>query len=73
MGGSVGGVLLFQAPWLDGPTALAAVLDRSGDMELATTLALVALRGPVPSAKTLAALDVLSGGRVIAGTSRTHS
>jgi alkanesulfonate monooxygenase SsuD/methylene tetrahydromethanopterin reductase-like flavin-dependent oxidoreductase (luciferase family) len=58
---------LFQAPWLDGPTALAAVIDRSGDMELATTVALVALRGPVPLAKTLAALDLLSDGRVIAG------
>ena len=58
---------LFQAPWLDGLTALAAVIERSGDMELATTIALVALRGPVPLAKTLAALDLLSDGRVIAG------
>src|SRR3954464_3032991 len=58
---------LFQTPWLDGATALAAVIDRSGAMELATTVANVALRGPVPLAKTLAALDVLSGGRVIAG------
>jgi alkanesulfonate monooxygenase SsuD/methylene tetrahydromethanopterin reductase-like flavin-dependent oxidoreductase (luciferase family) len=59
--------LLFQAPWLDGATALAAVVDRSGAMELATTVALVALRGPVPLAKTLAALDLLSDGRVVAG------
>jgi alkanesulfonate monooxygenase SsuD/methylene tetrahydromethanopterin reductase-like flavin-dependent oxidoreductase (luciferase family) len=58
---------LFQTPWLDGPTALAAVVDRSGDMELATTVSLVSLRGPVPLAKTLAALDLLSGGRVVAG------
>src|SRR3982750_852837 len=58
---------LFQAPWLDGPTALAAAIERSGDMELATTIALVSLRGPVALAKTLAALDVLSGGRVVAG------
>jgi alkanesulfonate monooxygenase SsuD/methylene tetrahydromethanopterin reductase-like flavin-dependent oxidoreductase (luciferase family) len=58
---------LFQTPWLDGPTALAAVAERSGSMELATTVALVSLRGPVALAKTLAALDVLSGGRVIAG------
>ena len=36
-------------------------------LELATTVANVALRGPVPLAKTLAALDVLSDGRVIAG------
>jgi alkanesulfonate monooxygenase SsuD/methylene tetrahydromethanopterin reductase-like flavin-dependent oxidoreductase (luciferase family) len=59
--------VLFQTPWLDGPTALAAVIDRSGGMELATTVALVALRGPVPLAKTLAALDLLSDGRLIAG------
>jgi alkanesulfonate monooxygenase SsuD/methylene tetrahydromethanopterin reductase-like flavin-dependent oxidoreductase (luciferase family) len=52
---------------LDGPTALAAVLDRSAGIDLATTVSLVALRGPVPLAKTLAALDVVSGGRVIAG------
>ena len=58
---------LFQAPWLDGLTALAAVVERSGAMELATTIALVALRGPVPLAKALVALDVLSDGRVIAG------
>src|SRR3954465_15975331 len=58
---------LFQAPWLDGPTALAAVVERSGAMELATTVALVALRGPVPLAKTLVALDVVSDGRVVAG------
>ena len=58
---------LFQTPWLDGPTALAAVLDCSGEMQLATSVALVSLRGPVALAKTLVALDVLSGGRVIAG------
>jgi alkanesulfonate monooxygenase SsuD/methylene tetrahydromethanopterin reductase-like flavin-dependent oxidoreductase (luciferase family) len=58
---------LFQTPWLDGPTALAAVVERSGTMELATTVSLVALRGPVPLAKTLAALDLLSDGRVVAG------
>jgi alkanesulfonate monooxygenase SsuD/methylene tetrahydromethanopterin reductase-like flavin-dependent oxidoreductase (luciferase family) len=58
---------LFQTPWLDGPTALAAVLERSGAMELATTVSLVSLRGPVALAKTLAALDVLSAGRVVAG------
>ena len=58
---------LFQTPWLDGPTALAAVLDRSGSMDLATTVSLVSLRGPVPLAKAMAALDLLSEGRIIAG------
>ena len=58
---------LFSAPWLDGLTALAAVVERSGGMKLMTTLALAALRGPVPLAKALSALDILSDGRVIAG------
>jgi alkanesulfonate monooxygenase SsuD/methylene tetrahydromethanopterin reductase-like flavin-dependent oxidoreductase (luciferase family) len=58
---------VFQTPWLDGPTALAAVVAHTGDMELATTVSLVSQRGPVQLAKTLAALDVLSGGRVVAG------
>jgi alkanesulfonate monooxygenase SsuD/methylene tetrahydromethanopterin reductase-like flavin-dependent oxidoreductase (luciferase family) len=58
---------VFSTPWLDGPTALAAVVDRSGEMTLATTISLAALHGPVPLAKALAALDVLSGGRLIAG------
>jgi alkanesulfonate monooxygenase SsuD/methylene tetrahydromethanopterin reductase-like flavin-dependent oxidoreductase (luciferase family) len=59
--------LFFSKPWLDGPAALAAVAERSGGLELATTVALVVVRGPVPLAKTLTALDVLSRGRVIAG------
>jgi alkanesulfonate monooxygenase SsuD/methylene tetrahydromethanopterin reductase-like flavin-dependent oxidoreductase (luciferase family) len=36
-------------------------------MTLATTVSLAALRGPVPLAKAVAALDILSGGRMIAG------
>src|SRR5215208_4377197 len=58
---------VFSTPWLDGPTALAAIVERSGDMALATTLSLAVLRGPVPLAKTLGALDILSDGRLIAG------
>src|SRR6476619_6080048 len=59
--------LVFARPWLDGPTALAAVLPRSGTMQLATTVVVPALRGPVATAKLLAALDVLSDGRLIVG------
>jgi alkanesulfonate monooxygenase SsuD/methylene tetrahydromethanopterin reductase-like flavin-dependent oxidoreductase (luciferase family) len=58
--------LVFAAPWLDGPTALAAVVERSGDLDLATTLALPVVRGPVPLAKALTAIDLLSEGRLIA-------
>jgi alkanesulfonate monooxygenase SsuD/methylene tetrahydromethanopterin reductase-like flavin-dependent oxidoreductase (luciferase family) len=57
---------VFQTPWLDGPTALASTIERSGEMVLATTVSLAALRGPVPLAKALAAIDVLSEGRLVA-------
>jgi alkanesulfonate monooxygenase SsuD/methylene tetrahydromethanopterin reductase-like flavin-dependent oxidoreductase (luciferase family) len=57
---------VFQTPWLDGPTALASVIERSGEMVLATTVSLAVLRGPVPLAKALAAIDVLSEGRLVA-------
>jgi alkanesulfonate monooxygenase SsuD/methylene tetrahydromethanopterin reductase-like flavin-dependent oxidoreductase (luciferase family) len=59
--------LLFARPWLDGPTALAAVIEESRTMALATTICLPVIRGPVQTAKTLAAIDVLSGGRLIVG------
>ena len=54
--------LVFQTPWLDGPTALASMIERSGEMALATTVSLAVLRGPVALAKALAAIDVLSEG-----------
>jgi alkanesulfonate monooxygenase SsuD/methylene tetrahydromethanopterin reductase-like flavin-dependent oxidoreductase (luciferase family) len=57
---------VFRTAWLDGPTALASVIERSGRLTLATTVCLAVLRGPVPLAKALAALDILSDGRLIA-------
>ncbi len=57
---------VFQTPWLDGLTALASMIERSGRLTLATTVSLAVLRGPVPLAKALAAIDVLSEGRLIA-------
>ncbi len=59
--------LVFSRPWLDGPTALAAVLAKTGRMTLATTVSLPIIRGPVALAKTLAAIDLLSGGRLVVG------
>ena len=58
---------LFATPWLDGPTAPGAVAGHTGEMTVATTVSLAVLRGPVPIAKTLAALDVLTEGRLVAG------
>jgi alkanesulfonate monooxygenase SsuD/methylene tetrahydromethanopterin reductase-like flavin-dependent oxidoreductase (luciferase family) len=59
--------MLFARPWLDGPTALAATVAHSGSMQLMTTVALPVIRGPVQTAKTLGAIDILSGGRLIVG------
>jgi probable F420-dependent oxidoreductase len=64
---SVNDHLVFPRPWLDGPTALAAVLTRTRRMVLATTVALPVVRGPVALAKSLAAIDLLSGGRLVVG------
>ncbi len=62
---SVNDHMVFPVPWLDGPVALGAVMEHSAEMTLATTVALVVVRGPVPVAKTLGALDRLSGGRLL--------
>ena len=59
--------LTFSRPWLDSVTALASILTRTRHMTLMTTVSLPVVRGPIPLAKSLAALDVLSGGRLIAG------
>lgn len=57
---------VFRRPWLDGPTALASIAERAGGLTLATTAALPVVRGPVALAKTLAAIDVISRGRLVA-------
>ncbi len=62
---SVNDHMVFSVPWLDGPVALAAVMEHSAQMTLATTVALAVVRGPVPIAKTLGAIDRLSGGRLV--------
>jgi probable F420-dependent oxidoreductase len=64
---SVNDHLLFPRPWLDGPTALSSVLAATGQMDLVTTVALPVVRGPVALAKSMAAIDILSGGRLVVG------
>jgi alkanesulfonate monooxygenase SsuD/methylene tetrahydromethanopterin reductase-like flavin-dependent oxidoreductase (luciferase family) len=59
--------LVFTRPWLDGPTALAATLDVTGEMTIATTVALPVVRGSAATARMLAGLHSLSGGRLVAG------
>jgi alkanesulfonate monooxygenase SsuD/methylene tetrahydromethanopterin reductase-like flavin-dependent oxidoreductase (luciferase family) len=59
--------LVYQRPWLDGPLALAAVIEAAPSVRLMTTVALPVVRGPVALAKALGTLDLLSGGRLDAG------
>ncbi len=59
--------LIYSRPWLDAPTALAAILSHSGTMAVGTSVTLPVVRGPVQMAKTLAALDILSDGRLFVG------
>lgn len=64
---SVNDHVQYRRPWLDGPTALASVVSETGDMALATTIALAVVRGPIALAKSLGAIDLLSGGRLTVG------
>jgi alkanesulfonate monooxygenase SsuD/methylene tetrahydromethanopterin reductase-like flavin-dependent oxidoreductase (luciferase family) len=59
--------LIFSRPWLDAPTALAAVLSQSGNMAVGTSVVLPIVHGPVQLAKTMAAIDILSNGRLFVG------
>ena len=64
---SVNDHLQHRRPWLDAQAALASVVAATGDMTLATTIALAVVRGPIPLAKSLGAIDLLSGGRLVVG------
>ena len=59
--------LVFSRPWLDGPTALAAVIGQTSGMRLVTTLSIPVVRGPVQLVKTLAAIDLMSDGQLVVG------
>jgi alkanesulfonate monooxygenase SsuD/methylene tetrahydromethanopterin reductase-like flavin-dependent oxidoreductase (luciferase family) len=59
--------MVFSKPWLDGPIALASVINKTGSMTLGTTVALPVVRGPVPLSKALSAIDLLSEGRLFVG------
>jgi alkanesulfonate monooxygenase SsuD/methylene tetrahydromethanopterin reductase-like flavin-dependent oxidoreductase (luciferase family) len=59
--------LIHSHPWLDAPTALTAILSHSGNMAVGTSILLSVVRGPVQVAKTMAAIDILSNGRLIVG------
>jgi alkanesulfonate monooxygenase SsuD/methylene tetrahydromethanopterin reductase-like flavin-dependent oxidoreductase (luciferase family) len=59
--------LVYGSPWLDCIVALATAGALTSRPRLMTTVALPVVRGPWALAKALAAIDVLSDGRVDAG------
>ena len=56
-----------QAPWVEEVTSLTFVAGATSRVRLGTSILVLPYRNPVMNAKTLAALDVLSGGRLICG------
>lgn len=59
--------LVWHRPWLDGPTALTAVLEHGASMTLATSIAIPVVRHPVVLAKWLTTLACLTDRRIVAG------
>jgi alkanesulfonate monooxygenase SsuD/methylene tetrahydromethanopterin reductase-like flavin-dependent oxidoreductase (luciferase family) len=59
--------MVYSRPHLDSLTALSVVIESSGQMKLMTSIALLVIRGAAPLAKALAAIDLLSGGRMVVG------
>lgn len=59
--------LVWQRPWLDGPTTLTSLHAEAGDMALATSISLPAVRHPIVLGKWLTTLGCLTGNRIIAG------
>lgn len=69
VGGTAGGVQPTgpDGPWLEPLTTLSVVCGATSQVRLMTCVLQAALRRPVVLAKSLATLDVLSGGRVDLG------
>ncbi len=57
----------FNMPWLDPISTLTYVAACTERLKLGTTVLILGYRPPVQTAKLLASLDVLSGGRTILG------
>ena len=64
---SVNDHMVFSVPWLDGPVALAAVMEHSGDDDAGDDGRARSGARTGAVAKTLGAIDRLSGGRLVVG------
>src|ERR1700682_3159650 len=65
--GMGGGVCACFSPTFDPFVALAYAATATRDLRLGTGICLMAERDPITTAKAIASLDVLSGGRVLFG------
>jgi alkanesulfonate monooxygenase SsuD/methylene tetrahydromethanopterin reductase-like flavin-dependent oxidoreductase (luciferase family) len=64
---SVNDHIIFHTSWLDALTTLSAVASSTTRILIGTSILNIVVRNPVVCAKALAAIDILSSGRLFAG------
>jgi alkanesulfonate monooxygenase SsuD/methylene tetrahydromethanopterin reductase-like flavin-dependent oxidoreductase (luciferase family) len=64
---SVNDHIVFHTSWLDALTTLSAVAASTNRILLGTSILNIVVRNPVVCAKALAAIDIISSGRLFAG------
>ena len=64
---SVNDHIVFHTSWLDALTTLSAVASSTRRILIGTSILNIVVRNPVVCAKALAAIDILSSGRLFAG------
>jgi probable F420-dependent oxidoreductase len=64
---SVNDHIVFNTSWLDAISCLSAVAASTARIMIGTSVLNIVVRNPVVSAKALAAIDILSSGRLFAG------
>jgi alkanesulfonate monooxygenase SsuD/methylene tetrahydromethanopterin reductase-like flavin-dependent oxidoreductase (luciferase family) len=64
---SVNDHIVFHTSWLDALTTLSAVASSTTRISIGTSILNIVVRNPVVCAKALAAIDILSSGRLFAG------
>jgi alkanesulfonate monooxygenase SsuD/methylene tetrahydromethanopterin reductase-like flavin-dependent oxidoreductase (luciferase family) len=64
---SVNDHIVFHTSWLDAISTLSAVASSTTHISIGTSILNIVVRNPVVCAKALAAIDILSSGRLFAG------